>query len=172
MNDTAVAFEELESILVKECEMHELLLDAATGVNVAIKKNDLNTIQKHTGFLDDQVFQIEQIEARRIECCGKLSSAIGIPGKKVRLGAIIEKAPPLFREKLKALQAALKNALAKIAKIMVSNRILIEEGLRMVQGQFAIIMQSASGSQYQQYQRKGGRSAPKHSSNRLFNQTI
>jgi hypothetical protein len=170
MNDTDTAFEELETILAKEYEAHEKMLSAATEVNVAIKKNDLATLQKNTSNLDEQVFQIEQIEEKRLACCSRLSLSIGTGSEPVRLAAIIEKAPPLFREKLGQLQTALKNAIAKIAQITIANRILIEEGLTMVQGQFAIIMQS--GMRFAHYEHKGGRATAALPYNPLFNRTI
>jgi hypothetical protein len=170
MNTTDTVFEELETILAKEYEAHEHLLSAATEVNAAIKKNDLTTLQTNTSNLDEQVFQIEQIEEKRMACCGKLSCSIGISSEPVRLAAIIEKAPPLFREKLSLLQTALKNAVAKIAHITIANRILIEEGLTMVQGQFAIIMQS--GIRFAHYEHKGGRATAALPYNPLFNRTV
>jgi hypothetical protein len=170
VNDNDTIFEELETILSKEYEAHEQLLCAATEVNAAIKKNDLTVLQKHTSILDEQVLQVELIEEKRRECCGKLSHAIGISIEKVRLGTIIEKAPPSFREKLAQLHASLKNTVAKIAKITLSNRIMIEEGLAMVQGQFAIIMQA--GTKFAHYQNKGGRAAAAFPYNPLYNRTI
>lgn len=170
MNDSNTVFEELQAILSREYEAHEHLLSAATEVNSAIKKNDLAALRKFTSNLDEKVFQIERIEERRQECCGALSRTIGFPAGNVKLAAIIEKAPPLLKEKLTQLQAALKNALAKIAQLMVSNRILIEEGLAMVQGRFAIIMQS--GARFAHYQRKGGRAAARLPCNPLFNRTV
>lgn len=170
MNDSDTAFEELEAILTREYEVHERVLLAATGVNAAIKKNDLLTLQKQTSNLDEQVFQIEQIEEKRIECCGRLSRSIGIQGENIRLAAIIEKAPPLFRQKLRQLQAALKSALAKIARITIANRILIEKGLSMVQGQFAIIMQA--GTRFAHYEHKGGHAVATLPYNPLYNRTV
>lgn len=170
MNDTTAAFEELQTILAREYEAHEQLLSAATEVNSAIKKNDLAALQKHTSNLDEQVFQIERIEERRVECCGSISQSIGVPAGNVRLATIVEKAPPLLREKLAQLQTALKNALAKIAQLTVSNRVLIEAGLAMVQGQFAIIMQS--GARFTHYEHKGGRATARLPCNPLFNRTI
>lgn len=170
MNDNTMVFEELQTILSKEHEAHEQILCAATEVNNAIKKNDLMTLQKHTSSLDEQVIQVEQIEEKRMECCNRLSKTIGMPGKEVRLAAIIEKAPPLIREKLTRLHAALKNAIAKIAKITIANRIMIEEGLAMVQGQFAIIMQA--GKKFSHYQNKGGRASARVPYNPLINRTI
>jgi hypothetical protein len=169
MNDTTTVFEELQTILAREYEAHEHLLNAATEVNCAIKKNDLAALQKHTSNLDDKVFQIEQIEERRKECCGAISQTIGFPAGNVRLATIIDKAPPVLREKLAGLQTALKNALAKIAQLTVSNRILIEEGLAMVQGRFAIIMQS--GARFTHYRHNGGRAAARLPCNPLFNRT-
>jgi hypothetical protein len=170
MNDHDTGFQELATILSKEFEAHEKLLSAATGINAAIRKSDLDTMQKRTSDLDEEVFQIQLIEEKRMECCSRLSRSIGIPGEKVRLGAIIEKAPPTFREKLGTLQTALKNALAKIARVTVSNRILIEEGLATVKGHFAIIMRS--GSKFAHYQQKGGRVMAALPCNPLFNRTI
>lgn len=170
MNDSDMAFEELEVILAREYEVHEHLLRAATEVNAAIKKNDLLTLQKHTSNLDEQVFQIEQIEEKRMECCSRLSRSIGIRGENIRMATIIEKAPPLFGQKLKQLQAALKNALAKITRITIANRILIEAGLTMVQGQFSIIMQA--GTRFAHYEHKGGHAVGTLPYNPLYNRTV
>jgi hypothetical protein len=170
MNSVDSIFEELESILANEYTMHEHLFNAATEVNAAIIKNDLNALQQQNAALDEQVFQIGQLEERRMECCARLSHAIGLSGERVRLAAIIEKAPPFIREKLGMLHKALKNAIAGIRRITTTNRTMIEKGLAMVQGQFAIIMQS--GSKFANYQHTGGRATATVPYNPLFNRTI
>ncbi|MCU0608634.1 MAG: flagellar protein FlgN [Chitinispirillaceae bacterium] len=170
MNPTTAGFGELETILERETEAHEQMFNAAIQVNSAIKQKDLPAIQKQTASLDEHVVQIEKLEERRKECCASLSGGLGLNRESVRLATLIGKAPQACRDKLAQLQASLKSAVERIAKITVSNRILIEEGLLLVQGQFGIIMQSGSPfTNYRQYGNKAMSSLPCQS---IINRTI
>jgi hypothetical protein len=171
MNPADVSFKELETILAKECEAHEQLLGAAASINSAIKESDLATLQQHTANLDEQVFQIGQLEEERKTCCSALSRALGLTAQgAVKLTAIIERAPAAIREKLAALQTLLKNALSKISHVNVSNRILLEEGLQLVHGQLKLMTQP--GIRYTHYQSRGDRATSALPYHPFINRTI
>jgi hypothetical protein len=170
MKSTDLAFEELEKILGKEFEAHEQLLTAATQVNSAIKGSDLATLQNRTSHLDTKVALIEQLEEQRADCCRALSRSLGIDRTPVRLKALIEKAPPRFRDTLSRLHASLKSVLEKVSNINVSNRVLLEEGLEIVRGRFSLIATPDERfTQYRQGGRVSGSSAMLHP---FINQTV
>jgi hypothetical protein len=171
MNSTNEAFANLESILTKEYEAHEQLLGVAACVNTAIKESDLPTLMTHTSRLDEQVSHVGRIEEQRQECCSALARMLGLAAQSTtRLVALIDRAPETIREKLCALYEKLKNALAKISSINVSNRILLEEGLRLVRGRIAY--STDPGSRFVQYMPGGNRREPQMRRHSLINQTI
>ncbi|MBN2038265.1 MAG: flagellar export chaperone FlgN [Chitinispirillaceae bacterium] len=170
MNSTDCAYEELEAILTRECDAHEQLLTAATKVNSAIKESDLATLQNHTSHLDAKVAQIEQIELQRTDCCKALSRSLGIDRTPVRLTALIEKAPPRFRDTLSRLHRSLRSVLEKISNINVSNRVLLEEGLELVRGRFSLI--ATHQERFTQYRQGGRISGSKTMLHPFINQTI
>ena len=171
MNPTDVSFQELETILAKECEAHEQLLSAATSVNSAMKESDLATLQRHTADLDEQVFQIGKLEEQRESLCSTLTRALGFTAQRtIKLAAIIEKAPAAIREKLVSLHALLKSALTKISYINISNRILLEEGLRLVHGQLQLM--TRSGVQFEHYHARGNRATAALPYHPFINRTV
>jgi flagellar biosynthesis/type III secretory pathway chaperone len=170
MNSIETNFEELTTILSKECQAHEHLLDAATGVNEAIKESDVPTLQMRSAHLDGQVSAIEQIEKLRGECCVTLSRELGIERTTVKLASLIEKAPARFREKLATLHRALKEIINKISTVNVSNRVLLEEGLELVRGRLSLIANPVDRfAQYRQGGRLKSSSMPLHP---FINQTV
>lgn len=170
MNSTELAFEELETILTRECEAHEGLFRAASEVNKAIRESDLGALQERSSRLDGQVVAIERLEERRGECCAVLSKNLDIDRSPVKLATLCEKAPQHFRDRLSKLHVALKQIVARIATINVSNTVLLEEGLELVRGRMSLFANPSN--RFAQY-RNGGRmrtsSAPLHP---FINQTI
>ena len=169
MNSTEMNFEELADILAKECEVHEHVLQASRLVNSAIKESDLDTLQKHTAYLDSQVFQVGQLEERRKDCCGALARALGIGRPQVRLAALIEKAPAAIAGRLAGLHGSLRGALDKIFQMNVSNRVLLEEGLQLVRGRLELVVQSAG--HFGGYGQRGGRATSKLPLHPFINRT-
>jgi hypothetical protein len=170
MNAVEMNYKELETILAKECEAHEQMFQATQAVNNAIRESDLPTLQKHTAYLDGKVCQVEQLEERRRDCCGALARGLGLGRMPVRLAALIEKAPAAIAGKLAGLHASLRNALEKIAKANVSNRILIEEGLQLVRGRLDLVAQAAG--RFDHYGQRGGRESAELPLHPFINRTI
>jgi DNA repair exonuclease SbcCD ATPase subunit len=170
MNSTELAFEELETILAKECEAHKQMFRAATQVNSAIKESDLSTLQERSSYLDCQVAAVERLEQQRGECCALLSRTLGIERTIVKLATLIEKAPERFREKLSVLHGTLRQTINRISAINVSNSVLLEEGLELVRGRMSLIANPSE--RFTQY-RQGGRMKSSSSCMHPFiNQTV
>ncbi|MBN1129517.1 MAG: flagellar export chaperone FlgN [Chitinispirillaceae bacterium] len=171
MNSTELTFEELETILVKEVDTHHRLFRTATQVNEALKQSDLSAIQERSSYLDSLVALIERLELQRSECCALLSRKCGIDRARIKLGALIEKAPPRFREKLSSLHGALKQIINRISTVNVSNSVLLEEGLELVRGRMSLIANPSE--RFTQY-RQGGRmnTASSTSLHPFINQTV
>jgi phage I-like protein len=159
MNTTNASFEELETILSREYDAHAELLDAAMQVNAAVKESDLETLRLRTAHLDEKVSKIAEIEEQRTACCGT-----------ARLAAIIGQAPPYLREKLYNLQTSLKAMLHKISRVNVANRVLIEEGLQLVQGTLALTMQP--GVRFAHYRERGNRATAALPFHPFINRTV
>lgn len=170
MNSVELNYEELSSILGRECDAHEQLLRAACQVNEAIKGSDITALQARSASLDNQIALIEQIEMQRSDCCGALSRALGIERASVKLAMLIEKAPLRFREKLAAMHRTLKEVLSRISTVTVSNRVLLEEGLELVRGRLSLIANPTDRfSQYRQGGRLKTTATPLHP---FINQTV
>jgi hypothetical protein len=170
MNASALTFEELENVLAKECEAHEQMLQAAQAVNAAIRQSDLETLQKNTAYLDGRICLVEQLEERRKDCCGALARSLGIGRASLKLSALIEKAPAAAAGKLAGLHTSLRGLLEKIAKVTVSNRILINEGLELVRGRLNLAAQSAG--RFDHYGQRGSRATARAPLHPFINRTV
>lgn len=135
-------FEELKSVLDGELEIHTLLVNTAEAFNKAIRENDLEAMQRHTAFHDEKIIMIEKLEEKRIACCKEISQSVGIFSQQLKLASIIEKAPNQMRESLSRVQTALKEKLNYLSNINISNRILLEEALGMIDATFSMFRQS------------------------------
>jgi hypothetical protein len=146
--------EKLEQILSVEIEVHDIFLAAAHEFNAAIKNQNLADIDRQRAIHDETICRIEQLENERISCCTVLAGSLGIVKKPLKLGMLLEKVPQQWRNRLGSLQMALKSKIGELSKISTSNRILLEEGLRVVGSTFSFVQQAA-GSRYAAYGKHG-----------------
>lgn len=155
MNSPDARYEDLETILTREHEVHEEMTRAAADLNDAIRASDLDTLRMRSAALDEKVIRMGQLEEQRIDCCAAISRALGFRSAGVKLAVLVENAPARFREKLAALHASLKKAIDNLSSITVSNHVLLEEGLGLVRARFALAAQPAG--RFDRYRSGGSR---------------
>jgi len=141
MKDT---FETLEQVLKSELESHTELLATALEFNRAIREEDMDRIDRERTTHDEVICRIERLEEQRIACFATLARSLGVAGKNLRLAKLLEKAPPQWRERLCAIQKLLRDKMDEVSRITISNRIFLEEGLKVVANTF-VMLREASG---------------------------
>lgn len=162
--------EKLEKILKSELDEHITFLDTARAFNHAIKEEDLGKIEQQRLVQDETVCRIEKLEDQRMECCTELAQSLGIGSRPFRLAQLLEKLPEHWRSRLEDIRRTLRNKVNELSKMNISNRILLEEGLRMVEHTFSSIRKCGS-SRYAAYGQRGqvtGGTGPRT----IFNQTV
>ena len=145
--------EKLERVLTTELEMHTSLLASAQEFNTAIKEEDLEKIDRQRAIHDETICRIEKLEEQRNECCSVLARSLGIVKKPLRMTMLLEKVPQQWKERLGSIQRQLKEKINELSNIGISNRILLEEGLRMVGHTFSMMQEA--GSKYTAYGTRG-----------------
>ena len=146
--------EKLEQVLTSELTVHNEFLDSAQEFNRALREQDLAGIDRQRAVQDTTVTRIEKLESERIACCTELARSFGITREPIKLGMLLEKMPLQWRGRMSTLQETLKTKVSELSKISTSNRILLEEGLRMVRSTYTFIQQAA-GTRYAPYGRHG-----------------
>lgn len=166
MKDT---FETLEQVLKSELESHTALLATAMEFNRAIKEENMDSINRERTVHDEVICRIERLEEQRIACFGTLARSLGVAGKQVRLAKLLEKAPPEWHERLCAIQKLLRDKMTEVSRITISNRILLEEGLKVVANTFSMLR--GAGGKYSCYGNRG-ESVSRSAFNSLINKTV
>ena len=162
--------EKLEQVMQSELAVHDDLLASSREFNRAIRENDIENIDRQRSVQDATICRIEKLESERRSCCAVLAQSYGIVKQPLKLAMLIEKVPKQWCDRLGELQRALKDRLAELAKISASNRILLEEGMRMVQATFGFVRQAAAG-RYCAYG-KHGRTVAGPAVQSIINRTI
>ena len=146
--------EKLEQVLTSELEVHEEFLASSREFNRVIRDEDLDGIDRQRTVQDETVCRIEKLEKERRSCCTVLARSFGIAREPLKMSMLLEKVPSQWRDRLNSLQETLKGTVREVTKISTSNRILLEEGLRVVQSTYAYVQQAA-GSRYAPYGQHG-----------------
>ena len=136
MNGT---LEKLESILKSELDVHVSFLVSALELNRVLREEDLVKIDRQRHVQDETVCRIEKLEEQRREYCAAIAQSLGIAKRPVKMAMLIEKLPQQWRDRLGALQRALREKISELSKISVSNRLLLEEGLRIADNTIAMV---------------------------------
>ena len=161
--------EELESILSKELDIHNSLLEIGKEFSEAIKENNIELIRKKTTEQDEHICSIERLEEARNDCCRSISGQSGSIWDSVRFSHILDIAPVSWKKRLATLQTSLKSIIQELASINTSNRILLEEADRIIGKTLTCFYQSEKASvSYSQY----GKASVKHSEFRYYNNVI
>ncbi len=165
MNST---YEELVRILSCELELHNNLVETANVFNKSIREDNLPQIQNYTVKHDELICQLEKLEEKRIELSGIIANKIGIKKREPRLSLLIESAPYDLRSTLSNVHCKLKEKIDELSKITVSNRILLENALTVINSTISIYQQSQK--KFEPYGiRKKGKAFQSYS---LINRTV
>lgn len=161
-------YEELLQILSCELDLHNKLVEIASAFNKSIREDNLNEIQNYTAKYDELICQIEKLEEKRNELCCILRKKIGLQQKEPRLLLLIESAPLNLKNSLSNVHQKLKEKIETLSKITVSNRILLENALTVINSTISIYQQSQK--KFEPYGiRKKGKAFQNYS---LINRTI
>jgi hypothetical protein len=135
-------YEELERILACELEVQCSLVETAASFNKSIREDNLPDIQTYTIKHDQQICQIEKLEEQRIQYCVLIGKTLGLESREPRLASLIEKAPPQSKSKLSEIQVHLKKRIDDLSKLTISNRVLLENALNVINNTFSFLQQT------------------------------
>ena len=145
--------ERLEQVLKAELDTHSALVVTARAFNQALKEENIESIQQHRAAHDEALCKIEKLEEQRIECCSVLAQSFGFSKKQLKLAQLLDKIPEAWRARLSAVRQALKSKITELSKLTISNRILLEEGLRIIEHTFSLVQQGSN--KYAGYGKRG-----------------
>lgn len=161
--------EELESILSKELDLHNSLLEVTKEFSEAIKVNNIELIRKKTTEQDEHICSIERLEESRNDCCKSILGQSDSTSNNVKFSYILDTIPASWKNRLSTLQRSLKSTIQELTSINTSNRILLEEADRMIGKTLTYFNQSEKASvSYGQY----GKASAKHPEFRYYNNVI
>jgi hypothetical protein len=135
-------YDELEKILSCELEIQNSLIETATAFNKSIKEDNLSDIQTYTTRHDQQICQIEKLEEQRIQYCVLIGKKLGLKSKEPKLAVLIEQAPVGRKNRLSILHANLKKKIDDLSKVTISNRVLLENALNIINNTFSFLQQT------------------------------
>lgn len=135
-------YTELERILHNEVEIHAALVETAQAFNKSLRDNNIPEIHSFTQRQDEQICQIEKLEEQRIEYSLLIAKKLGIKTKDPKLANLIEHAPSSLKQHLISLHTTLKKEISDLAKLNVSNQLLLENAMSIINCTFAFIKQS------------------------------
>jgi uncharacterized coiled-coil protein SlyX len=121
--------DELIRVLEEERRIHEQLLDAARSMNGALRERKHSAIAGCCVRHDTLIFQIEQLEEKRLSLCDALGQSLAIVGGHFNLSDVIAALPADQRMPLVKLQRQLKSLIGELTKVNTSNHILLHDAL-------------------------------------------
>jgi hypothetical protein len=162
-------YTELERILSNEVEIHVALVETAKAFNKSLRDNNIPEINSYTQRHDEQICQIEKLEEQRIEYSMLIARKIGIKTKEPKLANLIEHAPVSFKQRLGDLHNKLKKEISDLSKLTISNQLLLENAMSIINCTFAFIKQSQK--KYQPYG-STRKTASSFNAFTMFNRTV
>ncbi|MGE5670161.1 MAG: flagellar export chaperone FlgN [Fibrobacterota bacterium] len=135
-------YTELERILCSEVEIHVALVETAHAFNKSLRENNVPEIHSITLRHDELICQIEKLEEQRIEYSVLIAKKLGMKTKEPKLANLIEHAPLKFKQRLGDLHNKLKKEISDLSKLTVSNQLLLENAMNIINCTFAFIKQS------------------------------
>lgn len=162
-------FEKLENVLKSELAVHHSFIRTAREFNSAIREENLEEIDKQRTIQDETICRLEKLENERRLCCSDLASRLGITRRQVKLSMLLSKMPETWRERIGEVHKALKEKVTELSRFSVSNRILLEEGLKVVTHTFGAIQRS--GNRFAIYGH-GGKPAAGGALQSIINRTV
>jgi len=162
-------YDELERILSCELDIHNAIVETAGALNKSIRENTLTDIQAYTLRHDEQICQIEKLEARRLEYCSLIGKRLGLKIKMPKLASLIEHAPVQFKSRLTDLHVSLKKKITELSRLTVSNQLLLENAINVISCTFTFIKDSQK--KYTPYSSKKKGASP-YQAYSLINRTV
>jgi len=136
--------EKIEDVLIAEVEVHTSMISSSHQFNEAIKSGEHESINKQRIVNDDAVCTLEKLEEKRTDYCSEAAGRLGIFRKPLKLSMLLEKIPAEWKKRLEHQQQVLKLKIAELTSINTSNRILLEEGLKVIGATFTCIKKTES----------------------------
>jgi len=162
-------YTELERILCSEVEIHAALVETANAFNKSLRENNIPEIHSFTQRHDEQICQIEKLEEQRIEYSILIAKRLGIKTKEPKLVNLIEHAPSSLKQRLSDLHSRLKKEISDLSKLNVSNQLLLENAMSIINCTFAFIRKSQH--KYQPYSATRKASST-YNAFTMFNRTV
>ncbi|NLD94625.1 MAG: flagellar protein FlgN [Fibrobacter sp.] len=162
-------YNELERILCSEVDIHVAVVETAEALNKSLRENNIPEIIVFTQRHDEQICQIEKLEEQRIEYGILIAKKLGMKTKEPKLVNLIENAPSSFKHRLGDLHRKLTKAINDLSKLTVSNQLLLENAMSIINCTFAFIKQSQKKFQPYGATRKTSSS---YNAFTMFNRTV
>jgi FlgN protein len=162
-------YAELEQILCSEVEIHVALVETAQAFNKSLRDNNIPEIHSYTQRHDEQICQIEKLEEKRIEYSVLIAKKLGIKTKEPKLANLIDHAPLSFKQRLGDLHNKLKKEIGDLSKLTISNQLLLENAMSIINCTVAFIKQSQKKFQPYGATRKASSS---YNAFTMFNRTV
>ncbi|MCX7725287.1 MAG: hypothetical protein N2053_00410 [Chitinispirillaceae bacterium] len=154
--------EKLEFVLNKEEESHLSFLKLAKELNKALRENNITEIERLRKLYDESICYIEKLEEERLSCCVTLKELLGIKTSQINISTLINLVPEKWKQKFFTIKNNMKKIIDELASITTSNRILIEEGIKVMNASILNIYKL--NNRYSCYKRSG-----KNERNYFFN---
>ncbi len=132
-------FEELQSILTDELNIHTNLVTIAEEMNSAIKGKDVVKVQRYTAQFDACIGQIEVLEIKRLELCDGIAQVFKPKNRHLNLQSIIALMPEDKQKIISKTRASLKSKINDLVKINISNQLLLNESLLVIGKNFELV---------------------------------
>ena len=132
----------LIKILSDELQVHQSLIDAAKGMNEAIRSKDLKNLQAYTARYDALIGRLDDLEEQRLEACDSYAKA-HTEHKHLTLIALLSlhTSEPQHSELVK-IRSSIKDKIVELTKLNTSNHILLEASLAIIAKNFEIILKT------------------------------
>ena len=133
-NGLAAQFSELIEILEKERVILGQIEQMLASENKCLSTFDRKGLDGCNTKLENLSMQMDILEQSRLELIHELSQMFGMPEDKASLSALAGHAPGIQGERLRQLRKSIVERTATVAKLQQGNRVLIVNGLKMING--------------------------------------
>lgn len=130
----AAQFSELIEILEKEKAILKLIEQLLTHENKCLNTFDRKALDHCNTKLENLSMQMDILEQSRVEIIAELSLRLGVSEDQASLSALASYAPGIQGEKLSSLRKSIVERSDAVTKLQQNNRILIVNGMKMVNG--------------------------------------
>lgn len=124
--------EKIEKVLIAEVETHSAMITSSHEFCEAIKSGETETIDQKRARNDEMICTLEHLEEQRSEYCNEAAHKLCILKTPLKLAMLTAKIPAEWKLRIEKQHQALKAKINELTKINTSNRILLEEGLKVI----------------------------------------